>query len=51
LFDVGLPSTLSLAVEASGGSNFTTRGLAAAEAFFMQVAGGGLTHVDGLECV
>lgn len=51
VFDVNLPSTLSLEVEASGGSNFTTHGLASAEAFFMQVAGGGLTFVEGRECV
>lgn len=48
---MNLPSTLSLEVEASGGSNFSTHGLAAAEAFFMQVADGGLTFVDGKECV
>lgn len=51
VFDVNLPSTLSLEVEASGGSNFTAHGLASAEAFFMQVADGGLTFVDGTECV
>lgn len=51
VFDVNLPSTLSLEVEASGGSNFTTHGLAAAEAFFMQLADGGLTSVAGKECV
>ena len=51
VFDVNLPSTLSLEVEASGGSNFTTHGLAAAEAFYMQLAGGGLTYVEGKGCV
>ncbi|CAN0342100.1 unnamed protein product [Ectocarpus sp. 12 AP-2014] len=51
VFDLNLPSTLSLEIAATRGRNFTTFGLAAAESFFMQVAAGGLTYVRGAECV
>ena len=50
-FDGNLASTLSLEVPVTSGSNFTTEGLAAADAFFSRVADGGLTHVSGNECL
>ena len=50
-FDSSLPSMLSLEVPVTSGSNFTSFGLAAADAFFGRIADGALAHVSGNECL